>query len=500
MSKFLKTVNRRGIAFSVAIAAVFLLCAGCSTPTTGRVRDAHLLYSRNPEQRQITAVKEFGPFYERVETAAGSERVSYRPFIHTRITDGTTAAKRLEFFWPLYASNRRENALSWRFLLCFGVDDDTTDPESPYRTWLMPFWFQGHTKQGVDYAAFFPVYGTIRNIFWDRVHFVMFPLWVEYDRAGFNSRSVLWPIFSRTTGSSGSGFKVFPLYGQMERPGKEKTRFVMWPFWTSGTYTDPSPGKSWMLFPIVGRVDRASESAWMVLPPFFSVAHGRGKMDDYRKINCPWPFVRILDQKDDHKRVFWPFWGRFYNDSGKLDKCWVLWPFYSSRFAERAGMQERSRSVFPVYYHSESLADTNQDEVYETEIEAFTRVWPLYSNRADETNSFTRIPDLTFSKRNSVLDRNLLGMFTLYTRGETTEPRQIDHSVLWGMLRRGYGDRRTDTRVWPLYSAKHDASGWYWSFLGGLLGREGKGTASSWRYLWFFGGIDEDYRSGEGIE
>ncbi len=495
-----KAVTPRGGFASVVIAAVFLFCAGCSTPTTGRVRDVHLLYSRNSETRQITEVDELGPFYERVHTASGSERVTYRPFLHTRITDVTNTAERLEYFWPIFGSNRRENALSWRFLLCFGADPDTTDPESAYRTWALPFWFQGRTKQGEDYAALFPLYGTIRNIFWDRIHFALFPLWLEYDRGGYNSWSVLWPIISRTTGKSGSGFKIFPLYGQMEKSGKEKTKFVLWPFWTSGRYFDRNPGKSWMLFPVVGRVDRASESAWMILPPFFTVSQGQGKLDYYRKINCPWPFVRIVDDQNEHRRYYWPLWGRHYRDDDTFDACWALWPFYRSRVATRAGIRERSRSVFPIYHHSESRSDANQDAVYETEVETFTRVWPLFSSRADATHSFTKIPDLGFSKRNSVLDRNLLGMFTLYTRGETTEPQQVDHTALWGAVRRGYGELHTATRVWPLYDSKRADTAWHWSVFCGMLGREGRGAKSSWRYLWFFGGIDEDEASREGAE
>lgn len=480
--------------------AVAFLCVGCSTPTTGRVRDAHLLYGEDSATRRIQSAEQFGPFYERVSTAAGSERTSYRPFLYTKITAAGGNAVHREVVWPVYSSNRRDESLSWRFLTCFGADYDTTDPEAYSRIWAFPFWFQGQTKTGEDYAALFPVYGTIRNMYWDRIFFAPFPIWVEYDRAGNHSWSFLWPIVSRTTGENANGFKVFPIYGQMEHIGDANSRFILWPFWTSGVYTNRNPGSSWMLFPVAGRVDRASESTWMVVPPFFTFSHGRGKMDDYRKINCPWPLVRIVDTKNLHKRYFMPFWGRQYDNAGKFDSRWVMWPFYHSRYAVRAGRRERIRSVFPVYHRAETQKDGDKDGVFETELETYMRFWPLYSHRTDPANSYIRIPDLSFSKRIWALDRNFLSMFTLYTCGATENPRRVDHEALWGLFRRGYGDAYRAFRIWPFYDSNTDAGKCKWSVFGGLIGRSAESGESHWRYLWFFGGAVADTANKENVK
>ena len=487
------------------VAGVFLgvalvLCAGCSTPTTGRVRDVHLLYAGTPEQREITSAKEFGPFYEQVVTGSGSKRTSFRPFFGTTITADDGNAVRREVLWPIYDSNYRNGSLTWRFLLWFGVDADTDDPESYNRLWAFPIWFQGQTKAGENYAALFPIYGTIRDMVWDRIHFAAFPLWVEYDRNGNQSQSVLWPIFSRTTGESLSGFKVFPIYGQMERKGQDKTRFVLWPLWTSGTYTNRSPGYSWMLLPVMGRVNRASESSWIFLPPFFNFTHGQGKMKDYRKLNCPWPFVKIVDNETLHKRYYLPFWGHVYDNAGKYDSCSVMWPFYSSRYAERARIRDRSRTLFPIFHWSEAMTDANQDGTFDTEVETYWRLWPLLSHRSDPENDFLRIPDLSFSKRLGPIERNFLGMFTFYTRGHSTKTHRVDHEALWGFFRRGYGEAYSSFRVWPVYERKRDAGKWNWSVLGGLLGRRGDAENAQWRYLWFFEGSEDDGKSKEAVK
>ena len=181
----------------------------------------------------------------------------------------------------------------------------------------------------------------------DRVHFALFPLWLEVDRVGNRTQNVLWPVFSRTRGENANGFKVFPLYGRLERTGKGREMFALWPIWTSSVHTNRNPGTAWMLFPVVGRVNRESESTWMALPPFFNFTHGRGKLEGYRKINCPWPIIRIVDEGPMRKRVFFPFWGR----SGTLpayDACW-RWAFYSAPATETSSATSaKGRSLMPV--------------------------------------------------------------------------------------------------------------------------------------------------------
>ena len=128
----------------------------------------------------------------------------------------------------------------------------------------------------------------------------------------------------------------------------------------------------------------------------------------------------------------------------------------------------------------------------ETLSEDFFRFWPLYSNRKDPEHRLTKVPDFSISKRTGALERNLLGMFTLYTRGEQTDPERIDHQALWGMFRYGYGTAYRTSRVWPLWDSVESDGQWRWRILGGLLGRSGSGDKSNWRFLWFFGGDAEE--------
>ena len=476
----------------MALVAFFSVFAGCASPTTGRVRDAHLLQTGTKDARRIASVETAGPFYERVATSDGGVRESYRPLLYTRIEAESGDAVRREVLWPVYDSSRRGDSLTWRFLIWFGYDKDTTQPDSYGRTWLFPLWFSGTTKEGQDYAALFPVYGTIRDMYFDRIHFTLFPIWVEYDRGTHSTWSVLWPIISKTIGEKRNGFRVFPFYGRMERKDLEKTKFVLWPFWTSGEYYNRNPGRSWMLFPIVGRVERESESSWLVIPPFFNVTRGKGKLDYYRKINAPWPFVQIHDGKDWHKRYFWPIYTHRYDDAGDYSARTYLWPFFNFRAAKRAGLSEQTRSALLLYADSDIRRDSDGDGVYETQVEQYSRLWPLYSHRADPVNSYFKFPDLSFSKRTGALERNLLGMFTLYTRGVSEETQRVDHEALWGAFRYGSGEDYSAFRVWPIYDYAEESGEWSWSVLGGLIGRSGDADEARWRWLWFFGGRGDE--------
>ena len=471
-----------------------LLLAGCSSPPTGRMRDAHLLSTGKPAERRIAEVKEFGPLREEVTTASGATRVSYRPFLYTNIFDPAADAERTEILWPFFEANRRNDAYSWRFMLFFGGNRGernlAADGREMYHTWIFPFLYYGRTRQGEDYAALWPVYGTVRDIWWDRIHFAAFPLWLEYERAGYHTWCVLWPIFSRTTGEYGHGWTAFPFYGRMNRyKTGEYSRFIFWPFWSDGKYTKRNPGYSWMLFPLAGRIKRADQSSYMFLPPFFNFTNGRGGRKEYRNYACPWPFVRILDDDEWSQRYFWPFYGTRWSTDGSSASTTVLWPFYNTAYDKSRTQFHTRTSLFPVYYHTKLLERKPSDPEDEYALtEDFMRIWPLYSNRRDPTNSFTRIPDFGFSKREGALERNFLGALTLYTRGETQSPRQVSHSLLWGMFQRRYGEEEHGTRVWPFWSSSETEEKWRWSVLGGFIGREKPEPEkpARWRFLWIF--------------
>ncbi len=479
--------------FAALTVPALLAGSGCASPTTGRVRDAHLLWSPPPEAREVASYRQLGPFYERVETQDGAVRRSVRPFLWTDIRAAEAGVEHLEALWPVYARERRAGQTSWRLLCFFGMDKDTTGSGSPQdRAWLFPLWFAGTSKRGEPYAALFPLHGTIREMYWDRISFTLFPLWATWDRNDCHTWSVLWPLVQRQTGPGRDAWRVIPFWGRTKVDGRLDARFVLWPLWTQARHEGINPGRDWMLWPLVGRVDRQDEEAWLFLPPLFTVSHGRGKLPEYRKINAPWPIVMIRDTKDAHLRRVFPFWIHRWSENGDAENRTVLWPFWNDRRLDVKGTHVREWTLFPVLHRSTLTRDAGTNGVARLD-EDYLRVWPLWSRRHDPRNRLVKIPDLSFHKRAGALERNLLGMFTLYTRGERDgadgAPERVDHEALWGALRRGYGEGGySATRVWPLWDAKEEDGAWHWSLLGGLVGRSGRGAERRWRWLWFFGG------------
>ena len=480
------------------LAAAFA-AGGCASPTTGRVRDAHLLWSGDPAARQVVRYEQAGPFYERVETAEGAVRRSVRPFLWTDVRAAEPGVSHREVLWPLYAREQRERETAWRFLFFFGMDKDSAPEGVPQdRTWLFPFWFSGTSRAGEDYAALFPLCGTIREMYWEKISFALFPLWAEWDRNGNHTWSALWPLVQRQTGPRRDAWRIVPFWGHTVVSNELDASFVLWPIWTRAAHFGRNPGRDWMLWPLVGRVDREDEDAWLFLPPFFNVSHGRGKLPEYRKINAPWPLVMIRDTKDAHLRRVFPFWSDRWTENGEADTLTVLWPFWNQRRLDLRGQRVREWTLFPIL-HASVLHRLDPESGAATLEENYLRVWPLWSRRYDPENRLVKIPDFSFRKRAGALERNLLGMFTLYTRGERDAPggtaRRVDHEALWGALRRGYGENGySATRVWPLWDAAEERDAWHWDFLWGLVGRSGRGAERRWRYLWFFGGdrLDAD--------
>jgi hypothetical protein len=475
------------LSISIVLGFIFTTSTGCVSASTGRVRDAHLLYDSGNAGKKITDVKKFGPFYERVETTNCAVRTSYRPSIYTHIYSPNEKASATEILWPLYSSNTRGDYKASRFLIWFWTDFNISEDSSRDRYWLFPFFFWGTTKTNEDYCAFFPFYGTIREMYFDYISFTLWPVWMKYKHGSQTTTSVLWPIYSKTDGDGVSAIRVFPFYGEAHREGKLDSYFVLWPFWNQAKYYGRNPGSSWMLFPIAGYVDTENEERYLVLPPFFSFAYGRGKTPTYRNLNFPWPLFNIYDDREYHKRNFIPFYIHQWDDKGKLDSSWYLWPFVNTREALRGNRRENSFALNPIYLSSEIYKDADKDGQYETLVEDYMRIWPLYSSRNDTNDTYIKIPDFSLSRRAGLLSRNLLDVFTLYTYGHDNELDRTDHEFLWGLYSRGYGNNYSRTHIFPFYNRKREGDNVEWSIFYGLFGRRFDGEEAHTRYLWFFG-------------
>jgi hypothetical protein len=214
------------------------------------------------------------------------------------------------------------------------------------------------------------------------------------------------------------------------------------------------------------------ESSWYLLPPFFQVTLGRGRNAGQRRILAPWPLVRIEDSKDRHKRMVWPLYATTWSDEHR--NTHLLWPLFRYTSLRSGASVRRHWSLAPLFHRSvqQTRSSGSGAESPPESRTTYTRLWPLFSALHRDGHAFLRIPDFSLQRRVGALERNLLQMGTLYTRGEDDTAR-VEHDLLWGLLRWGRDPRGLrDVRLWPLFAWTRDTTEERrarWSMLGGCL-------------------------------
>ncbi|HEX9794711.1 MAG TPA: hypothetical protein VGC54_12080 [Planctomycetota bacterium] len=358
----------RGARTAIVAASASLL-AGCAAPDA----EIHLapLFSRHTV-----------PGYDHAELAGGALRYGEQggattwalsPLVwHERRADGGITA---DFLYPLGRYEHdpgRPRTMARLFPLFWREAEVRPDGVEDLDWFVLPplFWGGSSSDGKEDYFAFFPFFGTLKNFLtYDEVRFLFFPLWMENRKDGRRSRHVLWPIFGWTTGSE-TGWRVFPLYGQTEVPGRYKASYFLWPLATfSVTDLDKKhPRTGWLVLPLGGRIVQDDYTATTVLWPVFGWADRPST--DYRSWQV-WPILRFerggreVDRRVS--RVF-PFWIR-YEDAQTEYSSW-MWPLFWNRSDEFNDMRRESFYALPFYFSSRTVRDDGRTETKE-------RFWPL---------------------------------------------------------------------------------------------------------------------------
>ena len=222
---------------------------------TSRFRHAVLLAAFLLAAAGVADVN-IGPFFEHDQQR---NFTAVRPF-------WSTAPETEDFVWPLGTWHSNEDRFWYRFaFLAYGHEGSFN---------LFPFWFSETDRETDEFRwALFPVCGSHPHmLFMDDIHFVLWPLYMDYSVKGVRSHAVLWPFFSWKDEPRES-VGVWPLFG-WSRLRESTHKYVMWPFLTWADYCgdrDTSgAGDSGMIWPLFGVVERERERQVLVLPPFFS--------------------------------------------------------------------------------------------------------------------------------------------------------------------------------------------------------------------------------------
>ncbi len=413
-----------------------------------------------------------------------------RPLV-SRATDREGERSITDVVWPLATVKSFRNETDWRVLNAFGHDFDATDDDSRHRWSLFPLVFGGQDSEGQTYFSVFPLGGTLHEFLGrDRIFFFLFPLYSRSVMKDLVTHSVLWPIFSRTTGEGVDRLRVFPLYGHSKKAGEWNKRFVLWPFWSSVRLGENGEkGGGFILFPLYGRIDAGSRKTRMVIPPLFKWERDTG----HRVVNCPWPLFQYASGTLN-KLYFWPLWGK--KQIGPVRSSFLLWPVVRSSIIANQDRTLRRFNIMPFVRYESETPTTVPVAVEETGA-AITpppcemtsrhfKLWPLLSYTRDRQDVRFRVLDLWPLKNTPGIERNWAPLWSLFRHMRHGENRETE--FLWGLFRRSRTATQATFSVFPLISSRRTTGADHSrrvSLLGGLVGYESNGLRRQFRLLYF---------------
>jgi hypothetical protein len=395
----------------------------------------------------------------------------FRP-LYAKVTGGGSV--RTDILYPLFYYRKYPDSYKWSIFELIngeGVDARVAKAGGPTDTHfdIWPFYFSHETKDPVDtYHALFPVAGTIKyRLGFDRLSWVLFPLYVDTIKKGTNTTYAPWPIIRVIRGES-NGFAIWPLFGNTTGPGPARHSFYVWPFiWNN--VLEPNP-------------EGTAPGTEVGFLPFFTRETGPGLVSE----NFVWPFFgyteRTIPYRYSEKRYFWPFfvqgkgddrlvdrWGPFYTHSSIKgeDTTWVGWPFWHQKKWVDGDIAQRKTQFFYFLFWSLDQSSVSRPSI----APAYKRhIWPVVSIWDNGAGSKqVQVPSLfeVFFPDNAEIRENWTPLFSLYrySRKPTGETR---NSLLWNAVtwRRNTTEGLVEFHVGPLVGMYKGPSGESWRILG----------------------------------
>ena len=366
----------------------------------------------------LAATFQVGPFYEQ---RPADDYLAVRPFYaHEGDVD--------DVLWPVFTSHRDW----WRF--CFFLHYQSQN-DGGWQFDFIPLWFNGHKPQrgesaAEDYWGLFPIYGHHPHLLlmYD-IDFALWPVWTRYkmprpsEGKWLTTNTVLFPFFSwRDDGA----WSFWPLYG-INHQRESDHQYALWPIVTWANYREDrdtaGEGYSWMVWPLVGRVDRERERQWLFIPPFFSwtEVRNRGWLGEPGvRLRCPWPIVDIEATSSRDRVSIFPLYehvtlNSYAQESGGQVSSSV------TRFGWKlVELYDDETRVFPFW-------TSRKDDSY-------FRLWPFWETETrKDGSSKSRLLALFPMRWVPSVDRNWSKFWTFYE--QETNPVCTYHSLLWGIIR-----------------------------------------------------------------
>lgn len=396
-----------------------------------------------------------GPFVEFTRTPERRD-LRIRPVLWLVQHRGPAHDDRAEFLYPIASSRWEEGYQSFRLLLFSyrtSPEPGTTHAPGelpPPELWSSRFtlfpliYYRRRPAEGMRFS-FFPFYLDIDDFLgFDNVRAIMFPAYLRLREPRVERR--YYGFFVSTVGGpDGRGFRVFPFYGTKEVVGRERTRYVLWPFHIRSERL--VPGYGWETrhvdLPILATIDGPvrTSRAYGVFAHTHTIDEQRG----IEAIGAPWPLYFRSRRLGESTYRIWrlvPFYGRSEDDGGITSRFYA-WPAYRTKAQDVDAFHYRRDDVLLIAWRRQTLesGDTGRRE------RLLTVLGALRSER-ENARRFGQTPavfDSVLPKNRGVLAlwAPLYGIF----RWDTAADGSRDWSLLWGLVAREHGHLRGPVHV-----------------------------------------------------
>ncbi len=430
-----------------------------------------------------------GPFLFDQPDPDGGRLSGLRPF-YVRRADPSGQVSETTALYPIYTGRRYGDHFEWSiFKLINGygrVDGARPTPSTEPATFdVWPFYFSKDTGDPTtSRRALMPVAGTVDQHFgYDRISWVLFPLYARTERKGSSTTYTPWPLMRVTQGAA-QGFAIWPLFGHLESPGAYDRRYVLWPlFWANTVQAGPDAPAGTPPTRQVGAL------------PFYASEKGPGFVNEAYL----WPFFGYTDRTAPYRysevRYLWPFlvqgtgddrlvnrWAPFYSHSvvKGVDKTWAPWPLVRlTNWTDGNVAQAKTQVFYFIYWRLEQRSTTNPaaapaEKAY---------LWPILStwdNGAGRRQVQVLSPFEGMFADNPRVRAAWSPLFAL-VRYEQTAPGESSTSVLWNAVtwRSSAVRRESEFHLGPILGVRTGPGGTRWSPFGLEIAPKGPKLAAS---------------------
>ena len=403
----------------------------------------------------VTSAEYIGPLFFDYRGPGEPHETGFRPFYLRSQTDGV---ENNYLLYPFFKWRKESGYSSFSFFqLANESREHAAGQPTIYAFDVWPFYFSRDTGQPeTSYKALFPIAGTIKQrLGYDRIHFVLFPLYGDFEQKGSHTIHAPWPFLRFIHGAGDHGFQFWPLFGHRGRPGDYSSEFYLWPLIYKSTknLSEPQPDIKWGVLPFYARATAPGRIDETYLWPFFGYSHQTSPV------------------KYDSRRYFWPFlvqgrgdvryinrWAPVYTHSviKGYDKTWIAWPLFRHATWQDGGIaQEQNQVLFFLYWSLTQRSTTNPSAPPAHK----THLWPLFSswnNGAGLRQLQVLSPFEVIFPGNEPIRLLYTPLFAIY-RFDQRAPDDTRHSVLFSLLSWKNSPSEKEFHLGPLLSRRSSA-------------------------------------------